>query len=110
MISADAKLTVAGTPPGRFCGPCSGQDLSIAIELFGSSIDRFTSCDLAYRYPDVSAKDAVPDDWALISHVHGIDRVMPEKTTWYDGNRTFRPWRHGVSRITLSYWSSFDVI
>lgn len=91
MTLDSAKLSFSPKLPGRFFGPCSGKDLSIAFELFGGSIDRFTFCDLAYRRPDVSAKGAVPDDWTLISSVRGVDRAVPEKVTSYNANSPFRP-------------------
>ncbi len=102
MISGDGKLPLLEILPGRFYGPCSGRDISIAIELFGNLIDRFTFCDLSYRGPNFSAKEAVPDNWALTSRVQGFDQAVPEKTTWY-GRSPFRP------RSTLESWRRPDL-
>ncbi len=95
-------VAVLDVPRGRFYGPCSGQDLPIAFELFGDTINRFTFCDLGYRGPNTTAKEAVPENWTLASRIQGVDEALPEKTTWYSRNRPFRP------RSTLETWRRPD--
>jgi hypothetical protein len=77
-------------PSGRFYGPCSGQDLNFAFRLFAETIKHFVFCDLSYRGRSVSAKNAVPNDWSLISRDFSFAQKS-EKKTWYSGNRAFRP-------------------
>lgn len=101
------------TPPGSFYGPCSGHDLRIALQLFGSTIDHFVFCDLAYTSsrttavnPDDSRAFAytghVPHGWSLVSRVRGADEMQPSKQTWYNGNRLFRPF------VTYEVWRRAD--
>jgi hypothetical protein len=91
MISEQALALIGDVPRGRYFGPCSGNDLAIAFRLFGGTVDRFTFCDLRYARPEVSAREAVPAGWMLVSRVRGADTCAPEKATWYSGGRPFRP-------------------
>ncbi|MBF9021221.1 hypothetical protein HKCCA1065_09915 [Rhodobacterales bacterium HKCCA1065] len=91
MISEHERRPIGNVPRGRFFGPCSGRDLPVAFELFGEAVDRFTFCDLAYNDPHVTAKEAVPNGWALVSRIRGGDEAARGKTNWYSGNRPFRP-------------------
>ena len=102
MKSVLGRIPISERLPGRFYGPCSGEDITVAIKLFGDLIDRFTFCDLTYSGSDVTAGHAVPNDWALISRVQGFDKAVREKATWYSGNRPFRP------RATLETWRRPD--
>lgn len=97
-----SKIAGLSVPKGRFYGPCSGRDLPLAFELFGDVIDRFTFCDLAYQGPRVTAREAVPTEWRLVSRVQGIDEASGEKAAWYSGNRPFRP------RVTIETWRRPD--
>ena len=65
------KIGTLRIPAGPFYGPCSGQDMQIAFELFGDVVDRFVFCDLTYGNARVSARCHVPDGWTLISRVCG---------------------------------------
>jgi hypothetical protein len=102
MILADGMIATFEIPPGRFYGPCSGQDLSLALHLFGKETSHFVFCDLAYRGGRSSAQYVVPQDWSLLSRIHGADTREPEKITWYAGNRPIRP------HATIEVWRRPD--
>lgn len=102
MIDERVRGLIGDVPRGRFYGPCSGGDLAVAFLIFGASVDRFTFCDLGYKGPRVTAQEAVPADWALISRVQGTDAAASEKVTWYSGDRPFRP------SATIEVWRRPD--
>jgi hypothetical protein len=102
MMQGEGRFASVPVPRGRFYGPCAGQDLPLAFEVFGDVVDHFTFCDLAYSGSRVSARRAVPAEWRLMSRVQGLEEASVEKATWYPGNRPFRP------RVTIETWRRPD--
>ena len=64
-------------PVGKFYGPCSGHDVTFAIENFASEVHTFVFCDVNYRQNTMKSFKYLPKcylDWELISRKFKQDK------------------------------------
>jgi hypothetical protein len=75
-------------PSGRYFGPCSGDDVAIAFQLFGDQCTDFLFCDQRYSHNQPEYLAGLPKDWARIEQREMYPLPGPTRTWWY--SRSFR--------------------
>ena len=79
-------------PIGKFYGPCSGHDVTFAIENFASEVNNFVFCDVNYRQNTMKSFKYLPKcclDWELISRKFKQDKSNLIKKI-PNSNKSFR--------------------